>query len=218
MKIFKLILIVSLVACSTNNQKFSLLESQSEINQIKSNYETLNNAYVSQYLNLILSKISRNTSINEIPEVTILKSNELIALSSQTNEIILSAKLIKKINSESQLAFILAHELAHIISGDNSQIWADPIDAYSKSKKEELQADQKALEYIIQAGYDPRQALMALAQIYSSDSVDTDNESHPELADRLFTLQKIIMTSEWSPAPFYSEREFKKFKSVIRSL
>lgn len=203
---------LSFASCSSADKSMQLLSGQSQAVEIKQQLGVLIDSDQSGYLRGLVSKlVSGNSKFNGRPiRVSILNSANPLALSSPSGEILLSAGLVKNFSSESQLAFILAHEIAHVEHG-HTVASADPAEAFSISQELELEADRLGLEIIMQRGYDPRQAILALAQIYRLSGVNVDAHSHPDFSKRAFQLQNIMLRSETNYFSNSAEREFNRF-------
>lgn len=113
-------------------------------------------------------------------------------------KVILSNKLIDNLNQidENILAFILGHELAHIIlnhvTGDNPS--SSEIISNALLSEDEFEADFLGLKYAVEAGYNYNQIISGLHKITECTSYLSTFESlaydHPSWIDRLSRLDK----------------------------
>ena len=72
-------------------------------------------SYLDSLAKRLISEYARQVTIN------IAKSPEAFARSFPGAQVLVSTTLIQTSNSESELAFVLAHELGHIVLGHHSQ-------------------------------------------------------------------------------------------------
>ncbi|MFO0915086.1 MAG: M48 family metallopeptidase [Pirellulales bacterium] len=98
-------------------------------------------------------------------------------------------------NDENRLAFVLAHELSHllkqhVIPTDKDQ---PRIIELAFSREQELEADQLGMEITVKAGYSYRQAMDALERMRKLTNVYSSFEGngvgHPSWSDRISLLQ-----------------------------
>jgi len=139
------------------------------------------------YLNEIAGKLLQNESVlKQKIKVFCVKDLSANALSYIDGSIFLNQGLIIQLNTESELAFIIAHEIAHIIKQHalkeidlQNKITKSEINSDNNlgrryrnlihSKENEYEADGIALQLIIQAGFNPSVAINAL-NILNPDS------------------------------------------------
>ena len=102
----------------------------------------------------------------------VLKSNEVNAYATSNGVVIVTVGLLSRIENESQLAFILAHEIQHYIQKHSLKqfkhrktakkrmggVMTDGDvqlkDVYQFSKENEMEADEKGFEMMVKSGYD----------------------------------------------------------------
>ncbi len=141
------------------------------------------------YLNAIAAKLLQNepTLIRKI-KVWCVKDLTANALSYIDGSIFINQGLIIHLKTESELAFIIAHEIAHVMKQHalkeielQNKILAAEINADNyigrnyrnlvHSKENEYEADGVALKLVIQAGYQPNIAIQALSVLHSDSSL-----------------------------------------------
>jgi hypothetical protein len=114
------------------------------------------------------------------------------------------------------IAFVAAHELAHFIKHDlarklveASLTGSTPISAMFFSRGLEIEADLLGLSLLVQAGYDPRGALLSLAFMDYLDKFTGRQphplDPHPPASDR-FTIVQQWLTNNGFPLPQIFER------------
>jgi beta-barrel assembly-enhancing protease len=90
----------------------------------------------------------------------------------QDGTILINIGLLSRLENESQLAFVLAHELTHYLEEHGYEIFElansekelldDPMQIVTRSDMHELGADKNALQLLRNAGYDSREGIRAL--------------------------------------------------------
>lgn len=166
-------------------------------------------AYLS-YLEDRLSSAAMHAKSGPHPNFTfvVLNSPEPLAFSPGGGIVLFSRGLLLNMANEAELAFVLAHELAHQTLG-HTKVSKDrfdlesvlPYSLHSDEPRElELQADKQALGIVAFAGYDPHYALSALQHAYRSLPTDeTESKTHPDLSTRIQALDDAIRASGWQP-------------------
>jgi hypothetical protein len=108
---------------------------------------------------------------------------------------VLGDELVAKIQSRSKsiLAFVLAHELGHIMNGDTEKA------TVTTKVYQELAADDFSVRLVAQAGYDPEGAidiLQALSKIYVNKTlwqkISASLDAHPKPWFRIAALSETI--------------------------
>lgn len=145
---------------------------------------------VQKYVNLLGYSVAKYAGVNYRWHFGVVKSDAINAFAMPAGYILLSSGLIKALESEDDLAFVLAHEVAHVTRRHHYQVvqrqrLADQaakgleaatqgsdtaklaqasgqIYARGLDKNAEFEADRLGVEYITRAGYDPVGALNAL--------------------------------------------------------
>ncbi|MBN8547832.1 MAG: M48 family metalloprotease [Deltaproteobacteria bacterium] len=120
----------------------------------------------------------------------------------QVNEIVLSRGLLGMLSSNSELAFVVAHELGHIMLGHNSpQNGRDARFAFTGNAghvenqiQREIEADRFALKLLNSSGFDIQSSVSLLARLSQSGKEHGAalGESYPSLGARLAALQNQI--------------------------
>lgn len=118
---------------------------------------------VSLYVNDIAKNLLKDdpTTLNELRFYT-LKSNETNAFSTDQGIIFVTTGLISQVSTEAQIAYVLAHEIAHykrkhVLERFKQKTVLKNANYYqlsTYSKERELEADSDAIELYKKAGYD----------------------------------------------------------------
>ncbi|MEO7144690.1 MAG: M48 family metalloprotease [Bryobacteraceae bacterium] len=130
--------------------------------------------------------------------------------------------LLRKVDSEAELAGMLAHSIAHIALRHGARIGTggvgDPTSVLGLARKYELDADALAVLILAEAGYDPS----ALVKFLKKPPPDDRSEqvvvasSLPPVASRIAEMEKVIATL---PAANYTAQtgEFDAIDAKLKS-
>ena len=196
-----------------------------------SRFGTVKNISSINYLNNINSRLAQvpfsDPSINQRFKdlnVIILRTGDPIALSLQNNEVLLSLGILDLLQNEPELAFLISHELAHVILNHHTQNKKRAGDAIPL----ELEADLFALQVIKAAGYPASASISALINTYGTEKfvapeieyskINHENFEHPSLKKRLYNLRIHIDSSEFHKEQndmIISNRDFIAFKRSL---
>ena len=113
------------------------------------------------------------------------------AVNAHTNgeEIWVTSELLRQVESDTSLALIIAHELAHATQGHMN---------LEPTKALELDADRLSLTYLARAGYDPEEAV-GLWQENPLNHEKDETGSHPTRAERLAVLKEALAGLQAEP-------------------
>lgn len=131
----------------------------------------------------IFSRLTRVESFlrnSETPRISIEPNTRPNAFVRDSKEVVITAAALEVVESSSELAFILAHELSHIALGHLSP----------GSPADELQADRLALSLVRRAGFDPCASLVVLARLGSPYAASLES-----FAPRLRALEAVQAAS-----------------------
>ncbi len=95
--------------------------------------------------------------------------------------------------NDSELAFVLAHEMSHILKGHR------PVADLRLSYAQEIEADHLGFQLLARAGYDPTGAIELLRRLQGSSSASAD-QAHPSFSARAEILEKERAQLVASPA------------------
>ena len=171
----------------------------------------------------------------------VVNKNEVNAFAYPGRNIAVYTKLISTCEKESELAAVMAHEIAHVekkhvitslkknigfsiiasvLFGDISQI-ITKITSNRLSQSCEIEADYFAIEYTHNAQYDPN-GFISFMKIIDDESIDLPLNSilstHPKTKDRISNAEKQIIAFETiNNQTLLSENEWKQLKNKVDS-
>lgn len=171
--------------------------------------------YLRELVDRLLKSSSRSGAWNGPYDIIVIKNASPLAASVGDNFIVLTTGLIQRLDVEAELTFILAHELAHYLLGHTTWVAHQGINLEDKIEELpdlESAADRLGLELLIDAGYDPRLARVAIAKAYQGAGIDTPTPSHPNFITRISELEVALARSHWTPPATVDRRAFHEFK------
>ncbi len=167
---------------------------------------------------VIRDSISNNNIQNINWHIHILKDERPAAFSVGAGNIVLTSGLIKELHTESELAAILSHEMAHQILGHiNTQLARHKTNTNKPelqfSIEDETAADQLGLKVLKQSGFEPSASLTAFNVILKEYSKEA---SPPKwLSQRAaFLFQQLNQGLDGIPRT-YDSREFQKMRAEL---
>lgn len=166
------------------------------------------------YLRERLTRSLPASANNREYHIILLDTDRVLAFAPGGGRILLSKGLVQSFGSEAELAFAVAHELAHEQLGHVAQSSADG-DVQDYQRELELAADRYAIGLMAAAGYDPRMALYALNGAYSRSRMTTRASDYPELDERMAAVQREIERTRWLPPGTVDRRAFQLIKREL---
>lgn len=129
------------------------------------------------------------------PAIMVTGDSAPNAYVTRVNEIVLSKGLLKVVESTAELAFVVAHELGHIMLGHNATdsahyAFTGDSSVVRDSIAREIQADSFALKLMSASGFEPRSGILLLARLarFGSEQGLALTQSYPSLEARLTAL------------------------------
>ena len=124
------------------------------------------------------------------------------------------------IENDDELAYVLAHEIAHSIEAYGGMIKYMAMN--SNSKKYEQKADLNGIDYMVKAGYDPIAAITMGNKIFGEPVWDWGfTYLHPKGSKRLISMYKYIyvkypqyLNSPLTKTPSYKNFEYAMSKEI----
>lgn len=109
---------------------------------------------------------------------------------STTKNIVVFKGIVPYFDSDDELAAVLSHEIAHGLDF-HAGFWRRIAMAFSSIKYEE-KADKKAVDMMVNAGYNPVAMIVALNKILPEENWFERSGSHPVGSDRLAYIYEYI--------------------------
>ena len=125
------------------------------------------------------------------------------------------------IDNDDELAYVLAHEIAHSVDAYGGMIKYMAMGA--NSKKYEQKADLNGIDYMVKAGYDPIAAITMGNKIFGEPIWDWGcTYLHPKGSKRLIEMYKYIyvkypqyLNSPLTRTPSYNNFEYAMSKDIL---
>ena len=201
---------------STESQEEFWEESNQYINQLLLSGKVLYNDPVTSYLNQVADHLLRkNSDLRRKLRFFAVRSPSINAFSSNQGVVLVNLGLIARLESESQLAFILSHEISHIVRKhqrdfylasqnledqllevkDRNTIKQLLLKHQLYSQKTERQADEDGLDLFLESNYDPTPAPSCFDILISR---------HAAYADSFFQPDFLGFGDFHLPSPYFS--------------
>lgn len=211
------LLLVLLPGCATHQPlsidqyREGLLRSK----QLVATYGQFENSFVRGYFDNLVermqSALRRQNEVTVDYKVILLATSHPMALSAGGGFVLFSKGLVLSLGSEAELAFILAHEIAHQRLGHLDNL----IDKEDQRPDLELAADRYAVPLMALAGYDPRMALSALHNAYNVGASWGHSGNYPDLDKRVEAVKSQIIRSHWQPPGTVNRRDFVALQRLL---
>lgn len=139
---------------------------------------------INEYINRIGQNLVLNSDAKTLPVTfRVVDSPQLDARSFPGGFVFINSGTIAAVDNEAELAFVLAEEVAHIAARHATRQAADrlaPVQFAQFARKDVMEADFLAAQYLYKAGYSPDAAITFLQKIEAL-------ERPPANGDRLLT-------------------------------
>jgi predicted Zn-dependent protease len=161
----------------------------------------VNDATLQQYVNRVGRWVASQGERSDLAwRFGVIESNDLNAFATPGGYVFITKGLYRALQSESELAGVLAHEIAHVIKKHHlkANLLGNGADIFTRSldKNDEFEADRMAVILAARAGYDPfglPTVLQDLGRVPKEDSrVSLLFKTHPHPDDRLVQLGEAI--------------------------
>jgi hypothetical protein len=133
------------------------------------------------YVQSVADRLARGSHLPGAPRVVIADRDGTYATSG--SRIVIARPTIERLDSEAELAGVVAHELAHI-EGHHAvvSLFGPPPDGDDPVARRDVEAiaDERAVALLERAGYTPSAMARALRAV-----LDDDDDDHPLRADRI---------------------------------
>ena len=154
----------------------------------------LASADVQRYVNLVGQTVAQQAGVNYRWHFGVIRSDAINAFAMPGGYVLVTAGLLRTLESEDELAFVLAHEVGHVVrrhhyqvvqrqrlaeqaakglqavaqDGDTAKLAQASGQIYARGldKTAEFESDRLGVEYATRAGYDPAAALNVLERLH----------------------------------------------------
>jgi beta-barrel assembly-enhancing protease len=200
----------------SDNQEVALGQRINE--QITSEeFQLYTNSSITQYVDEIGQRLAPLSDRPDIPYVfQVVDDDQVNAFATMGGYVYVTTGLIKTADNEAQLASVMGHEIGHIAGrhaveqmrqtaiaqGVASAAGLDRNVAVNigvelalrrpHSRRDELEADQKGLANMVQAGYAPSAMVAFMQKLLGQSSVPGFLSTHPATSDRITALNSQI--------------------------
>jgi hypothetical protein len=188
------------------SKEFAALTNYSIDNLLKSGNVVYGDP-ISNYCNAIIEKLlTKSEDLDTDIRLYTLKSNDANAYSTHQGIILITTGLISRLQNEDELAFVLAHEIAHVMENHNVESFDYNSELFKKdvagnkleekilksakhSKKSEFEADDLGFDLFIKAGYNPKAIMGTMDKLlYSYLPVKQDYFDYGTLESASYTF------------------------------
>jgi len=164
------------------------------------------------YLEGILARLQRQTSLIGKLKIEVVESETLTAQASKTNTIFLYRGVLRLANTRSQLAGILAHELAHLENKDlrfsppTTGTTLEQAVFLQQRQQVELRADHLGMKIMVAAGFNANEYVKLMDSFYragkdASRGMDAHQKflgsTHPSTLERIKLAKRLVETQGW---------------------
>jgi predicted Zn-dependent protease len=254
--------------CSVNphtlEREFNIVSEEKEINigrsahpQIIEQFGYYQNPELQQYVNEVGQKIVSACPRHDIIyHFTVLDDPMENAFATPGGYIYVTRGLLAILNSEAELAGVLAHEVGHVVGKDSATLMSQSLIAQFAtlagvagsagsssssdlaiatsqltnsimlgfSRKKESLADDQAVEYTYEAGYDPSQIISLMRTLSYKSQGPTGMQqylvTHPYIFDRISQVEakcKVIRAMRNTIGQIQNKHEIEEEKSLVLS-
>jgi beta-barrel assembly-enhancing protease len=158
----------------------------------------LDNDAVQEYVNQVGRWLTSNTERPDLPwQFGVMNANETGAYPIPGGKVIVTKGMLRRLNSESELAGVLAHEIAHVVRKHQLQNAApDRIGAINAplDPAMEFEADRMALVIMSRAGYDASAFVAMLRNLQGGGDAGLQllAATHPPLQQRIAQIEPLL--------------------------
>lgn len=192
--------LVSVIILSFTNLAYAESNLSRSTNQIALTNSNLSISYYKQQIEEIGETILHDMAGDDFiaffgitPTVDIAINSLPEAFFEHPNKVVISHGLLQYISNPSELAFVMAHEIAHHLLGHAKQK-IEQTSELQNMISHEIEADQLAIKLLQSGGFNPNAGIVLLTRVSKECiSNDVSNEQlFPSLIPRLKAMQRII--------------------------
>lgn len=184
---------------------------------VKAQFRLYRNAQVTRYVDEIGQRLAAASDRPNIPYTfQVVQDDNVNAFATMGGFVYITTGLLKTADNEAQLASVVAHEIGHITSRHLAQqmrqaaisrgiVTAAGLDSSTavnlglelaisrpRSRKDELEADQKGLRMLAGAGYAQSGMIAFMEKLLDKPSAPSFLSTHPATSDRIAAIERTI--------------------------
>lgn len=219
--IFPLIVIISALSSCANSAQAPVPLPYQIKEQINKDFIIIRDQELKSYLNGLVFRLVAN--YGDQISIEIAKDKHAFAKSFPGSIVLVSTSLLQSCSSESELAFVIAHELGHIVLGHHTL--AVKGISLEELRERELAADYFAANAIIRAGYSLNGAFSSIQRLTDIwDFYGTHSDGYPSSSERLVLLQNQMMnqaclsTGSCLMGGIGNTRDYVKFRMRLQTI
>lgn len=185
--------------------------------QVKQNYRLDSNSKTNAYVNRVGQRLAKASNCSQIPfRFYVVRDSSINAFATTGGYVYVHTGLLNAVDNEDQLASVIAHEIAHICNNDlinklkQTQLAQGAASlagldqsavtaiAYQlavdlpNSREAEFNADDRGLQYMRRAGYNPKAMPAFLRKLVRQSSAPSFLSSHPATQERISVIERKI--------------------------
>jgi predicted Zn-dependent protease len=211
---------------------------------IRNTEEVISEPVVTKPVMKLVSRLTEKNGLDTVKiQVIVVRSSKVNAFARPGGFIVVNSRLLKEVESESELAGVLAHEMAHISkrhvmkklmkelglaflfsAASGSKSATEQLGAIAKTlsstaydREFETEADEAAIIYMENAGFSPHGLAEFLYKLKDEDESSLQGLSwfstHPELEERAKHILSLTPEKSDSLSPLLSPEEWEKMRS-----
>ena len=224
----KLLLLIGLIAIGTLanantllNVNFSSSDELMLINDVNTSNFWKKKGLSQEKVLSVAHKIMLDNKINKRVPIFVPNKKDVNAYTSLYDKsVAVHEGILYYVDNDDELAFIVAHEIAHSVEANGGVF--KYIAMSFNSKKYEQKADLMAVDYMVRAGYNPVAAISMGNKLFGEPIFDWGfTYSHPKGSKRLISMYKHIyakypqyLSSSYTKAPMYVNFQYALDKDI----
>ena len=213
----KLIIMMSAIML-LSTQAFAVSDSLFvETNVSMNNYWEKTNK-MNQKVMLVAQKLYASNKITKRTPIAIIRKPNTINATTNiySRQITIYTGILSSVDCDDELAFVLAHEIAHDLESYGG--YFKYVAMNFNPKKYELKADTDAIDLMVAAGYNPIAAITMGNKIFDEPIFDWGiSYTHPKGSKRLLTMYKYILVKypQYLTSSMTQNAYYKNFEKTL---
>ena len=226
---------IQLVQLSNMSQRQEV-EMGQQINAqiLRTQFRVYRNKQVTEYVNAVGQRLAAASDRPNLPfTFQVVVDDSVNAFATMGGFVYVTTELVRTADNEAQLASVLGHEIGHITSRhaveqmrqeainkglataaglDRNRAVALGVDLAlnrPRSRKDELEADQRGLKTLMKAGYAPSGMIGFMEKLLDESSPPSFLSTHPATKDRIAALGRVIDPATANVGDGLNDRAYK---------